>query len=489
MLLAWTAAVRLPFYGIGNGDEFFFSIVAGEWLRGGVPYVDAFDIKPPGIFFIYAVAQSVAGASYATFKGMEIAAVALAAWALFAMLRPYGNGRMALWSAVLLPVYTLAFDGTAAVNMLLQLPLTVACFAAVVVATSGDSSVGRRLSAAFLAGLAIGAAGTVKQTAIFEAAAAFVLIWTFGARETRSRALPLFVAGAALPVLAFSVYFLAVGYFGEMVDAVVWLAMERLNGDVVAGYGPEYAYYLTFIGALQNSALRSLPVIFLWGGAIFALLRRQEIRGFVPDRIMIIAWAWLAASFASAVYGRLICDYYLLGIVPPLLILAGAFFAYGMRVGPSRRDLAFVLSIVAATLTLAATQHRELFGRDPLAVDHTLTARAVDAFRELGMTPDDRLLVLNRGLELFSATGARPPSPYFHTTHLISAFKTPEPDPLGHALGANPRFVVLADPSVRHLMELPERLAQAETYLAAHYRVAAEVSGDWDSFTIYEYVR
>ncbi len=104
------------------------------------------------------------------------------------------------------------------------------------------------------------------------------------------------------------------------------------------------------------------------------------------------------------------------------------------------------------------------------------------------MQPTDKLLVLNRGLELFTATGMRPPSPYFHTTHLVSAFETPSPDPLGEALATNPRFIVVADLSVRHVTELPERLAEAEAYLAAHYRVAAVVHGDWDSFTIYEFV-
>ena len=95
LILLWTAIVRLPFYGTSNGDEYFFSIVAGEWLRGGLPYVDAFDIKPPGLFFIYAVVQGVFGASAATFKGMEIVAVALGGWAMFAMLRRHASARLA----------------------------------------------------------------------------------------------------------------------------------------------------------------------------------------------------------------------------------------------------------------------------------------------------------------------------------------------------------------------------------------------------------
>lgn len=488
VILAWSAVVRLPFYGIANGDEFFFSVVAGEWLHGGLPYVTAFDIKPPGVFFIYAVAQAIFGASYATFKGLEIVAVASGAAALYGMLRPFGGGRLAIWSAALYPVYTLAFDGTAAVNMLLLLPFVVAGFAAVVMAIGDDTSARRRLIGAFLAGLAIGSAGMIKQTAVFEATAAFITLGIYGGRDLRLKMLARFVVGAALPALAFSVYFLAVGHFGEMVNAVIVLAMQRLDSEVVAGYGPELGFYLTLPGALENSLLRSAVVIFLWGGAIFTLLRRGLVRASVPARLLVMAATWLAFALASAVFGRLLCDYYLLGIVPPLLILAGAFFCYGLRVAPARRTAVFWLSIVVAAATLMATQHRELFGVDPLTVDRVLTAKAVDAFHNLGLKPEkDRLLVLNRGLELFTATGMRPPSPYFHTTHLVSAFQTPSPDPLGDALATNPRFIVLADPHIRHITELADRLKRAEDYLAAHYRVAAVVHGAWDSFTIYEF--
>ena len=463
-------------------------MVAGEWLHGGLPYVTAFDIKPPGVFFLYAIAQAIFGASYASIKGLEIVAVAAGAGTLFGMLRAAGQGRMAVWAAALYPVYTLAFGGTAAVNMLLQLPFVVAGFAAVVAATGDDVAARRRLRGAFLAGLAIGSAGMVKQTAVFEATAAFAMLAVYGPRAERLKMLALFVVGAALPALAFSAYFLAVGHFREMFDAVIVLALHRLDPAVVASYGPRLAFYLTLPGALINSILRGLMVVFLWGGAIFTLLRLDLVRASVPARLLVIAATWLVSAIASAAFGRLLCDYYLLGIVPPLLILAAAFFAHGLRIAPPRRALAFWVSIAVAIAALMVTQHRELFGRDPLLVDRALTAKAVTAFHDLGFKPGDTLMVLNRGLELFVALDARPASPYFHTTHLISAFQTPSPDPLGAALNAHPRFVALADPRIRHITELPDRMKRARAYLAAHYRAAAVVHGAWDSFTIYEFV-
>jgi hypothetical protein len=491
LILIWTAAVRLPFYGIAFSDEFFFSVIAREWQHGGLPYVDAFDIKPPGLFLIYAMAQAVFGASYATIKGMEIAAVASGGSMLFAMLRPFGAGRLAIWAAALYPVYTLAFDGTAAVNMLLQLPFVIAAFAAVVAATGDDATAGGRLIGALLAGLAIGSAGMIKQTAVFEATVAFIMLAVYGARGARFRMLALFVVGAALPALAFAAYFLAAGHFHELFNAVIVLAMRRLDPEVLAGYGPELSGYLTLPGALENAILRSAAVVFLWGGAIFTLLRLELVKPAVPARLLAIAATWLACALANAVFGRLLCEYYLLGTVPPLLILAGAFFCHGLRIAQARRAVAFWASIIVGGAILLGIQYRELFALDPWAttVNRVLTARAVDAFHKLGFKADDRLLVLNRGMALYTATGMRPPSPCFHTTHLLQVFQTPSPDPLGDALGANPRFIVLADPTIRQLPEIPARIERAQNYLAAHYRAAAVVDGGSDSLTIYQFVR
>ncbi|MEJ0012260.1 MAG: hypothetical protein WDM94_06425 [Bauldia sp.] len=487
LLLLWTAAVRLPFYAATNGDEYFFSVIADQWLHGGLPYVATFDIKPPGLFLIFAVVQEFFGASYATFKGMEIVAVALGAGALYAPLKTLATRRLAIWVAILYPVYTLAFEGAAAVNMLLQLPLIILSFGAVMSAVRDVATASDRLRYAFLAGLAIGAAGMIKQTAVFEAAAVFLAICLFGERGMRIRMLALFVAGAAVPAAVFSTYFLAVGHFGEMFQAVVVLALQRIDDSVASAYGPDMARYLTFPGAMENALLRSATVIFLWGGALFAVLRLARIRRAVPARMLAISGLWLGAGFLSAAAGRLLCDYYLLTIVPPLLIVAGAFYCYGLDVRPQRAGRAFLASVFAGIAMLGYAEHRTLFDFAKYQAEHDLVSRTADAIRDLGLAPADKLLVLNRGLALHVETGARPPSKYFHGTHLLSPFRTPSADPLAEALATNPRFIVLADPSLRLLAETPARYRQALDYLAQHYRAATVVKGTLDTYVVYEF--
>ena len=235
LILLWTCALRLPFYEQTDKDEFFFSVIAAEWLKGGLPYVATFDIKPPGLFFIYAVAQSLFGASQAMIKGMEIVAVTLGAYVLYRLMLANGTRRAAIWIAVLYPVYTLTLAGTVVVAMILQLPFIILSFAAMLVAIRAGVAPPERLRQAFFAGLAIGAAGTIKQTAIFEAAAVFALLCIYGDRRRLLAMAGLFVLGAALPAAAFSLYFFAAGHFHEMFEAVVVSAAQRTNADVLAG--------------------------------------------------------------------------------------------------------------------------------------------------------------------------------------------------------------------------------------------------------------
>ena len=267
------------------------------------------------------------------------------------------------------------------------------------------------------------------------------------------------------------------------------LALHRTDGNVVKAYGPKLAFYLTLPGALENSILRSAAVIFLWGGATFSLLRRDLILPFIPSRVLTLAGVWLAFAFASAVFGRLLVDYYLMGIVPPLLILAGAFFCHGLYMLPARQQLVFWLSLVVATATLGFTQHRELLTRLPLAYDSDLVARTAVDLRDLGMTADDRLLVLNRGMALYLATRGYPPTAFFHGKHLMTNFPTSVNNPLALSLSANPRFIVFADPAQRMIAKLPQRYRLAFQYLAAHYRTAAIEKGRDDTFTVYEFVK
>lgn len=489
-LLLWTCVVRLPFYTYTDKDEFFFSVIATQWANGGLPYVATFDIKPPGLFFLYLIGQAIFGASQLTFKGMEIVAVTAGAYALYAMLRGQGATRAGLWAAILFPVYSLAYGGTIAVNMLLQLPFIIAAFALIVGVISPTQATTRPMVQVFLAGLAIGAAATIKQTAAFEAIGILALILWYCEKGWRIRSAALFVLGAALPTVAFSVYFFANGHFGEMYEAVVTLALQRTDEAVIASYGPYIAPHLTLAGAFSNTVVMLNLSFFLVGSALFALVRLDLISRTFPSRVLVVAGVWFAVAFAGVVAGRAIGVYYMLAMVPPLLIVAAALYCNGLKVDSSKATRAFALSLAAAMASLFALDRDSLFMPDAfLAGDYFASRELSQKLLDLGSTPADRLLVVNRGYSAYVDTGMMPPGPYFHATHLLGVFHTPVEDPLGQALEADPRFIVLADPVHHHATELESRYDRVLDYVAGHYRLAGFVQGSKDSFSIYEFIR
>lgn len=56
-------------------DQSIYALVARETLAGGAPYRDAFDFKPPGIFFVYAITRALFGTAMWGIRVVEVAAM------------------------------------------------------------------------------------------------------------------------------------------------------------------------------------------------------------------------------------------------------------------------------------------------------------------------------------------------------------------------------------------------------------------------------
>lgn len=71
------AAGAVLFFGYEYGrDQGIYATVAGAIARGGAPYLDAWDFKPPGIFAVYAAARLLLGPGMGAVRLVEIAAYA-----------------------------------------------------------------------------------------------------------------------------------------------------------------------------------------------------------------------------------------------------------------------------------------------------------------------------------------------------------------------------------------------------------------------------
>jgi hypothetical protein len=91
-LAFWVAVVRYPYAGAVafDGDEALYLLIGQKWLHGIWPYTDIWDVKPPGLFLIFAAAQRAFGE---TLVAASAAAVLTTALGLFAIARRHFGSR------------------------------------------------------------------------------------------------------------------------------------------------------------------------------------------------------------------------------------------------------------------------------------------------------------------------------------------------------------------------------------------------------------
>lgn len=87
----------------GHGrDQSIYALVARETLDGGMPYRDAFDFKPPGIFVVYAIARALFGAGPVAIRILEVVAMAASVAALVRIGRRELGSTLVGWVAAAL---------------------------------------------------------------------------------------------------------------------------------------------------------------------------------------------------------------------------------------------------------------------------------------------------------------------------------------------------------------------------------------------------
>jgi hypothetical protein len=450
--LAWTVLVRLPLWRMDGLDDAFYVEVAHLWTRGALPYVGAFDVKPPGFFAILAGAQILLGPSLDSLRAVAVAFDALAAAAMFFVGRRFGGASLGLFAAILYPVLSELATSNDAYS-----PLAALTILAFLAALSPLSLMKR----AALAGLFIGAAGAVKQTAGFEAVALVVIL--LSAPESagrRGRAALAFALAASVAPLGFLLYFAGHGAAQALFDDALFGALSR-PGSASEG--------LSFIDGVGRYFLLQKSVVAIFGLSVLALLRRRALRSALPDAPLGALEAWFALASLSIVAQRAIAITYLGPTLAPGLLLAGLCIT---KAAPELDPIPAAMRLVALGLASLAT---------------ALAAGAA-AIRASGPTLGDRLYVVNRGAWLYGALEMPPPTKYFYPGHTLCDFQENGPGLLQEVLATEPRYLVVADRRIHYVCERKDRWRLVDAALKRSYRRIAHAAGEADFYDVYEAV-
>lgn len=387
--------IRLPGFtegGFASHDVGGILYEAMVLRAGGLPYVDAIELKAPGTFYLAAALAGPEGRDIAVFQVwanlvalLSLLTLAGVAWRLW-------GAHAAVVAAALYALHDAHLDSMDANYVTwAQLPAIAAGLAAVRAATWREDHAlrNRSLRTWLIAGALCGLAALCKQPS--GAILVPVLFWALcppGRRDLRAGVAV--VAGFLVAHAPVALHYLARGHLGDLVGGYVWnpWGFEYIARNA-AGTSPWRAAWEF---AAASAYFVALPLAL----AGFALAARP--RGHVPADISHVPGAirfllvWTAAALAAAATGLRFYKGYYLGVLPPLCLLAAAPWGASAPALWRRGRVRFVLAPLLLLLTVRAAWTLRVT-RDDRARPHDDGARAIGDYLGERTGPDDRIWV------------------------------------------------------------------------------------------------
>jgi hypothetical protein len=104
VLLVLLAAAPVLTYPMGR-DQGMYANIGRSILKGGIPYIDMWDIKPPPIYYIYAVGIAIFGTTTAAIRAIDFTLIPFGMLGLFLFGERLKNRRVSLLAALVYGVF------------------------------------------------------------------------------------------------------------------------------------------------------------------------------------------------------------------------------------------------------------------------------------------------------------------------------------------------------------------------------------------------
>jgi len=310
LILVVTFLVRLPslFEPLWYKDEAIYLTVGQKILRGGLPYLDIFDHKTPGIYYLTALAIKTLGASIWSLR------VLLTGWMLVTLIVFFFLGKKLFdTKTALIGVFFLSaltstplLEGNITNSELLMILLTSV---AIILGLKNRY---------FFSGVFFSLAVLIKAPALFDFSAFFLFV-VFSTKNLDFKALlktlkPL-ALGFLLPLTLSAVFF---AFHGALLDYFKSAFLFNISYT---------SYKNSFLFSNSLLVVKALPVFALV--LFFALRTWRRLKSRVEGSFSYFDFLvlWLAFSFYGAVFGGRLYNHYLIQVVPAFCLLAAYLFS------------------------------------------------------------------------------------------------------------------------------------------------------------------
>lgn len=500
VVLALLLALRVPSLVQPLGpDQSLYAYVAQEVGRGGWPYLDAWDQKPPGIHLIYGALWAV-HPDDSVIAFADMAAAALVAVLLVPLGAWWSNGnRAAGWSAACLFLFlgdpSWQRLGGLRVRAQCEVFIGLAIVGAVWLAVRHRKREHPSMLLAAASGVLVGVAALLKYpAAIYGVVPAAVLLWPHADPIRRPRhwgSLAALAAGAALPVLLMVTLYWSVGRVQDLADATL-LYNVSYSGETYRGVGHFVWYLLTF--PIQHARVDGLWLVGGAGALVLALMMRRE-----PRVLVLMAWLF-CGMLAIAINGSRGLPQYFLQAAPAWALAAGLGATWlWPRLGPPHRALLVVIVCLAVWRVVEVDNLARALSRDSRRLAGAVSEevylasfgeRRGDKFRLASShrlaadlaartSPDDRVFVLGYAPGAYVYANRRSASRFFWGGPLVAGFKADAPAygaaGLLSSLARTPPAVIALQTDPPEYIDWFRQHQALDTWLRAHYR---QVSSD-----------
>jgi hypothetical protein len=347
LLIIAAIAYCLPSLGYPFGrDQGLHFYVGREWLNGLLPYRDAFDNKPPGIYLVHALGMVILGARQWVIRLLDLAAVLVTGLVTVRAVRrdrPPAAGEAGIITLLFAGFYFACFDywDTAQAEGWEGLALMAGYAVA-------ESELGARRRAV-LSGLLAGAAFLFKLPAALTGIVIAVVVALRACKSTPGRpmramlcALSFYGGGFFSVVGVFATYFAMRGGFGAMIDVLYGFNTYcALNATITAATAREWVreFWMNHCGDW-------LWIVFcFWLGGIATAIKRGSWR---IVRGAVIAMLLFLSTAASVYIQQKFYAYHWVVTAPFLMLCLGYGIAECMRCLP-RMTLAAAIGILMYT--------------------------------------------------------------------------------------------------------------------------------------------
>jgi hypothetical protein len=299
-------------YSTIDWDEITYFIMGQGILLGKIPFVDLWDLKPVGSYLIYALSILLLGYDTLTIRIVSWISVSLISFLVFLILNRKGSLAVSIVFGVLVSVFFVHLaSGLSGNTELLFLPFQLSGF----LLLSEDSR-----SKNYLGFLLLGYSFIVKYIIVFDVAL-FILYYLYINYKRmnnpkpsvgflldliwKSRAMFFFL----IPFFLVSIFYLTIGE---------WEAYWKVTYSVARFHQKSASLNERFSFLLGVYQLFLIPIILsvgllLWRGRVKQVFEKENILYFL----------WIVSASLGAVWTGFLYEHYLLGILPPLVLLTG----------------------------------------------------------------------------------------------------------------------------------------------------------------------